>query len=396
MINKFDLMPFNNILNSVDALVRKYDRIAELSGENFNVFKILKLESSEVRLHSAFIAELLNPKGSHGQGDVFLQLFVDRFNYKSIDFQANHAKVEIEKSIGFTNLGKSEGGRIDIVITDSRGKQFLIENKIYAADQQNQLMRYHLYNPQANLIYLCLFGGEVSKRAKGDLASDTYNVISYEKDIIQWLTACKKEAVDHPILREGISQYINLIKHLTGQLINQLMNNELGELISSSHERLNAAFTISNTLSEATKLLTGRLEVIIEEIAKELDIQYSFNLNFDKKYTGFYFWRNGWEHVYLGFQFENYDKGLDYGIVRERELLGEPDEITLDIISRLQVLNGKTTSWWPFFKEMEDPLHNWVMKNKEPWLAIIDGSIKPIIKSKVVEIMDLLPLELKL
>ena len=35
-------------------------------GDYFNVFNTIGLWSEEVRLHSKFIAELLNPKGSHG------------------------------------------------------------------------------------------------------------------------------------------------------------------------------------------------------------------------------------------------------------------------------------------------------------------------------------------
>lgn len=62
-----DHREFQNLFGQVNALISKYKKVNELTGENFNVFKILKLESSEVRMHSAFIAELLNPKGSHTQ-----------------------------------------------------------------------------------------------------------------------------------------------------------------------------------------------------------------------------------------------------------------------------------------------------------------------------------------
>ena len=40
-------------------------------GENFNVFNVLGLWSEEVRLHSAMLAELLNPDGSHGCSEAF-------------------------------------------------------------------------------------------------------------------------------------------------------------------------------------------------------------------------------------------------------------------------------------------------------------------------------------
>ena len=50
------------------------EEISTLKGENFNVFSILKMESKENETHSAFLGELLNPKGSHGFGSLFLKL----------------------------------------------------------------------------------------------------------------------------------------------------------------------------------------------------------------------------------------------------------------------------------------------------------------------------------
>ena len=46
------------------------------NGDYFNVFNVLGLSSNETRTHSAFLAELLNPYGSHGMGDLFLKKFL--------------------------------------------------------------------------------------------------------------------------------------------------------------------------------------------------------------------------------------------------------------------------------------------------------------------------------
>lgn len=45
-------------------------------GENYNLFSILRIEGSELK-HSALIANLLDPKGSHGCGDAFLRAFFE-------------------------------------------------------------------------------------------------------------------------------------------------------------------------------------------------------------------------------------------------------------------------------------------------------------------------------
>lgn len=55
------------LFKEISAICKRYEEIAKLTGENFNIFQILGLQTSEVRLHSAFLAELLNSKGLHGQ-----------------------------------------------------------------------------------------------------------------------------------------------------------------------------------------------------------------------------------------------------------------------------------------------------------------------------------------
>src|SRR5438270_4636302 len=94
---------FKNLLDRVNSLSTHYKKINQLTGENFNVFRILKLESSEVRLHSAFLAELLNPKGSHGLKDIFLKLFLNAFCFKENEIDSARCNVEIEKHTGLVS-----------------------------------------------------------------------------------------------------------------------------------------------------------------------------------------------------------------------------------------------------------------------------------------------------
>lgn len=51
--------------------------------------------------HSAFIAELLNPCGCHGEGSLFLDIFIEELSkIKTVIFNSNTAKVCIEKDFG--------------------------------------------------------------------------------------------------------------------------------------------------------------------------------------------------------------------------------------------------------------------------------------------------------
>lgn len=204
----------------------------EKRGELFNIFEILKVETNETRAHSAFLAALLTPKGKHGAGDRFLRAFIDTMDcLKDFEFDTKDAKVEIEYSIGNKNEDATEGGRIDILIESAdRNKAIIIENKIYAGDQEKQLVRYANYAKKYSdyrLLYLNLYGDEASEYSVKDESDKTlqsgedYFQVGYDKEIIDWLEACIAEAERLPIVRESVIQYQNLIKKLTNQNMEQ-------------------------------------------------------------------------------------------------------------------------------------------------------------------------------
>ena len=151
-------------LKEVQQQIRFFAKQRELSGENFNIFSIMSMESDEVFTHSAIIAELLNPKGSHSLGTQPLKLF-----YKIVlnieKFPENieqHICIK-EEYIGLITDDKT-GGRLDIVVKDSSGNGLVIENKIYAGEQPDQLKRYKNKYGNATLLFLTLKGDE-SKQA---------------------------------------------------------------------------------------------------------------------------------------------------------------------------------------------------------------------------------------
>ena len=145
-------------------------------------------------------------------------------------FKSEDATVYCEKYIGpLSDDGKS-GGRIDLLIENKNEQQIIIENKIYASDQPNQLLRYNNRYSKAELFYLTLKGGKPSDASLGG-ESFQVETISYDKDIIPWLELCMKESASLPVIRETLHQYINLIKNLTGQTIMNEMSSEIQELI---------------------------------------------------------------------------------------------------------------------------------------------------------------------
>ena len=217
-------------MTNIETLLRQISKIVEREktqqeekrkrGENFNIFDVLGLSTSEVRLHSAFLAELLNPNGNHGLGNQFLEAFLQTLvNNKRIDprfeIDTNSCKVSVEHPIGEIPEDYSEGGRIDLLIQDNKKHAIVIENKINAGDQYKQLLRYHNFaiknSHEHVLLYLTKFRTKAEKYSAEDV---DYQCIGYNDDILPWLQNCLGIAAVYPIIRETIRQYITNLKDI--------------------------------------------------------------------------------------------------------------------------------------------------------------------------------------
>lgn len=208
----------SNILSQTRVLLKHQDEIRKIKGEDFNIFSILKMERLEVRTHSAFIAALLNPVGNHHKGDTFLKLFLQECNINDVDL--TYPSVSLEFTIDQDYESGETSGRIDILIQYKNGRTIIIENKIDANDQKDQIIRYSKFgNGNSSIYYLNLFGTNPSEKSIGDLIiGKDFFVISYKNEIINWLNNCIKESTDQPILRETIKQYIILLKKITNTM----------------------------------------------------------------------------------------------------------------------------------------------------------------------------------
>ncbi len=321
-----------NLLNSISSILKKYENHAALTGENFNIFRLLNVQYDEVRTHSAILSDLLNPKGSHGQGSIFLEKFVTQFDITDFDFKT--AKCEKEKSLGAKTL--ETGGRIDIYIEDAKKNKILIENKIYAPEQENQVLRYTKVE-NAHVFYLTLEGDEPSNYSKRDLKNtEDFQSISYRDDIIKWLELCKKEAVNHPILRETITQYINLIKILTNQSTVLFMSEEIAKTILKTDDTLAAYFAsykqMEVVLNKILETFKNQLEELKCKLADErkIDITLEFGVKRNKRYSGFNIsTENMRKHnITIRFEFESKaTRGLLFGFRKIIDIKDNPAEI---------------------------------------------------------------------
>lgn len=222
MVERTQVQRVESVLKQIKELKEEDEEIAKATGKNFNVFSVLGVERKEVR-HSAFLKDLLDPKGTHSQGAVFLEHFLklpllleklpDSFRENFEEFQ-----VESEALRG--------DGFIDILL-EKDDACIIIENKIDAGDGEEQLNKYckgakekGFEDEQIKLIYLTPNGKkprEESLAGQEPLDPDSVICMSYESHITKWLEGCLKEVVGIARLYDILLQYQEMSKKLLKQ-----------------------------------------------------------------------------------------------------------------------------------------------------------------------------------
>lgn len=242
-----------NFLEIPELLKNNYKKEQE-----FNLFTVLRGSNDEVRLHSRFISELLNPRGSHNMGCTFFKAFLHSMNIEGFEIEDGYT---VDK----------EWDHIDIFIRTPRKQAIIIENKIDAGDQEKQLSRYYhaMRNEQISednlyLLYLTKHGHHPQQQSLGDIPKDflkssNFKKLSYEGRIQTWLKACRKEAVEKPALRESISQYINLIEDLTNTSQDERYMNETKAFLRQQLSTGKKPSALIDDLNQARKLLHADL-----------------------------------------------------------------------------------------------------------------------------------------
>lgn len=203
---------FGRIKAELTRLRTEADEQDRLVASRFNVFRLLGVADAEVTTHSALLADLLDPQGSHAQGHLFLDRFLKACKAKFAGFPVPAGEltssrwvVEKEKATSWGNL--------DLVVScRSLGYLLVIENKIWAVEQPEQLKRYYEWMQGRRdrfldqvLIYLTPRGVESHTGA-----GCPYFPLSYRDNLKAWLEASLAE-VRAPRVRETLVQYLEVI-----------------------------------------------------------------------------------------------------------------------------------------------------------------------------------------
>lgn len=210
--------------SSLAPIFEKEDALDKQYARKYNIFNLLSLERNEVEFHTPFLTNLLDISGDHGQGTLFFLIFLNTLN-DSIHTLNEISQIKIDKEYYTRN------GIIDIHITcvkNAKPFHIIIENKIDAGDQTNQLERYlnflettmRLKRDQFLIIYLTPNGSppeipySISKENYIDLIQTKSLVeASYKSFIVKWLRNSLVHKIP-PRLSETLEQYLQTINSL--------------------------------------------------------------------------------------------------------------------------------------------------------------------------------------
>lgn len=190
----------NNLQTSLEQLEaafnayrEAYDELQATSAPRFSAFAYVRTDEYGL---SGILRDLLDPKGTHGQRDTFLQLFLIIAGIDGLSSTAD-ARVTTES----TTFAQSTKRRLDLDIC-GRDWEVGIENKPWARDQDLQIADYlnELRLRGAARTYLIYLTDRnrppsTSSIAAGDcqaaLRSGQLKLLSYEQ-IARWLDQCRE------------------------------------------------------------------------------------------------------------------------------------------------------------------------------------------------------------
>ena len=265
-------------------MINEIEKLREFCAkkQEFNIFKVLKLENYEIR-HSNFLAWLLNPNSSHGIKNLFLKKFINKID-KKLSYDENDI-IEIHR----------EKDNIDILLlNDTKKYLLLIENKINSNQHDNQLKRYEEITSKKygdydkKYIYL--------KPEENEVIPENYLYISY-KDIVEIIKDIEvKNNEVNTLLKHFTKIFDERYEEINGEtlldicvkIIEQnkldLLNSEERDIVLSKAEY--RRYQIIKALAE---ILSSNKMLNVPEQNSVYKVKFEFKPNYQKDYLFYEF-----------------------------------------------------------------------------------------------------------
>lgn len=196
----------------LEAFVVQNDDLLALESiiGRFNIFDALRIARTEIR-HSNFLAFILDPGESHGQGQVFLQAVLMDILKAAPPTLRPFSPIELDGAELRGVIVKREWEHIDLCITCQQPAfVVVIENKVDSREHSDQLRRYkltadhHFPNHRPLFVYLTPTGEEASD---GHWVSYSYGQIHRVLDRVR---KTNENSIGEDVL-VFLDHYLNLI-----------------------------------------------------------------------------------------------------------------------------------------------------------------------------------------
>ncbi len=266
-------MDCNEFLEDVKTILSDFKELENekrINGDYFNIFQVATIDYHEV-LMCKIIAELINPNGSHGQGDKYLKLFFE--TVLNLEYNENFSNFKIIKEYLI-----DKNRRIDIVI-ETKNLFIPIEVKIYAGEQKNQCYDYFNYaykktnNSKIKVYYLTLFGSNPSSYSyKEKELLEKIIPISFSYNILNWINNCIKNThIDK--INIILKQFKEAIEYIT-ENIKDDVKMKIMEKINLSKENFIAAQKIAESINSVK---SDKIYSVFSAIEKKLILHTKLN-----------------------------------------------------------------------------------------------------------------------
>ena len=270
----------------------------------FNLLSIIEKDRDEAHIHSKIIYNLLSQNWGKKDKETFLTLFLKEIGIEDENIYDKNWEVTREKAFDLDTIK----GRLDFEIK-SKDCMYIIEMKIDAGDQPEQLIRYQKFAKEQHkkykIFYLTLDGHNASKKSIGEEENLEENEkveyinISFQGEILNWLENCLKLVEGKENKSACINQYIASINKILGEKEIKIKDNILKstEDIKTAitiYEKLNDKLqkVLKNFFEELNKKLKNKLKDITSKpIYNESYIKDYYNYTLDKilqDYPGLY------------------------------------------------------------------------------------------------------------
>ncbi len=266
-------MKNSNLTKELYEFVAQNDQLEVLEAKlkEFNPLNVLKIEENEIR-HSNVLAWLLNPNENHGLGDKVLKKLLIELVARNINFEMPISIIQIQTMNFYDVQVKREHNNIDIlVISKSNQLILLIENKIYAQFNEEQINAY-LTHVKSEFLGYRVVPIALTLKNFDLLESDVQSYATLSHEIIfsnlRLIIDLYKESLNFKVI-DFINFYLKILGAITMQ-----NNNELVKLCKSIYRQHRDAIDAINKYG-----IESSLDTVFDEFKKQNPLEETLRNN---------------------------------------------------------------------------------------------------------------------